>query len=69
MNYSKDGITIAAMLDTRRAKTTGEYPVKIRVTKSYKNVEFNKDKTENFERDMTYISEMLPELKINIQSN
>lgn len=37
--------------------------------KSYKNVEFNKDKTENFERDMTYISEMLPELKINIQSN
>ena len=32
MNYSKDGITIAAMLDTRRAKTTGEYPVKIRVT-------------------------------------
>lgn len=32
MNYSKDGITVATMLDTRRAKTTGEYPVKIRVT-------------------------------------
>lgn len=32
MNYSKDGITIAAILDTRRSKTTGDYPVKIRVT-------------------------------------
>ena len=36
---------------------------------SNKNVEFNKNKMKNFERDMTYISEMLPELKINIQSN
>lgn len=32
MNYSKDGITISPILDTRRQKKTGEYPVKIRVT-------------------------------------
>ena len=32
MNYSKDGITVAAMLDTRRTKPNEKYPVKIRVT-------------------------------------
>lgn len=32
MKYSKDGITISAILDTRRPKATGEYPVRIRVT-------------------------------------
>lgn len=36
MNYAKDGITIAAILDTRRSKSTGDYPVKIRVT--YKRI-------------------------------
>lgn len=36
---------------------------------SDEKIEFNNEKAENFERDMTYISEMLPELKINIQSN
>lgn len=30
--YSKDGITIAPILDTRRALQSGAYPVKIRVT-------------------------------------
>ena len=30
--YSKDSITIAAILDTRRAAASGESPVKIRVT-------------------------------------
>lgn len=32
MNYSKDGVTIAPYLDTRRAKVSGLYPVRIRVT-------------------------------------
>lgn len=32
MRYSKDGITVAAVLDTRRQKTSGDFPVKIRVT-------------------------------------
>ena len=31
-NYSKDGITVASLLDLRRAKEADEYPVKIRVT-------------------------------------
>lgn len=31
-NYSKDGITVSAVLDTRRLLKNGEYPVKIRVT-------------------------------------
>lgn len=31
-NHSKDGITVASVLDTRRAKESDEYPVKIRVT-------------------------------------
>ena len=31
-DYSKDGITVSAMLDTRRGTATGEYPAKIRVT-------------------------------------
>ncbi len=31
-NYSKDGITVAAILDTTHQKKTGTYPVKIRVT-------------------------------------
>lgn len=35
-NYSKDGITIASILDTRKINIRGNYPVKIRVT--YKRV-------------------------------
>ena len=31
-DYSRDGITVSAMLDTRRANAQGEYPVKVRVT-------------------------------------
>ena len=31
-NYSKDGITIALVLDTRKALQNGEYPIKVRVT-------------------------------------
>lgn len=36
--------------------------------KSDQKIEFNNEKVENFARQMTYVSEMLPELKINIQS-
>lgn len=32
LNYSKDGITVAAILDTRRTKNENSYPVRIRVT-------------------------------------
>ncbi len=32
MNYAKDGITVAAMLDTSHPKKSGLYPVRIRVT-------------------------------------
>ena len=39
------------------------------LTKASKNIEFNNEKAENFERDMTYISEMIPELRISIKSN
>ena len=35
-DFSKDGITVSAILDTRRETTSGEYPVKIRVT--YKRI-------------------------------
>ena len=31
-DYSKDGITVSAILDTRSATKSGDYPVKIRVT-------------------------------------
>lgn len=31
-NYSKDGITIASVLDTRKITVKGNYPIKIRVT-------------------------------------
>lgn len=31
-DFSKDGITISAMLDTRRETDAGDYPIKIRVT-------------------------------------
>jgi len=37
------------------------------LVKSNKKIEFNNEKTDNFKRNMTYISEMLPELKINIK--
>lgn len=30
--YAKDGITVAVMLDTRRTKADGKFPVKIRIT-------------------------------------
>lgn len=36
MNYSKDGITVAPMLDTAHPKKSGKCPVKIRVT--YKRI-------------------------------
>ncbi len=32
LHYFKDGITVSVMLDTRRLKSDGKYPVKIRVT-------------------------------------
>ena len=32
MNYSKDGITVAPMLDVSHPKKSGRCPVKIRVT-------------------------------------
>ena len=32
MNYSKDGVTVAAMFDTAHPKKSGKCPVKIRVT-------------------------------------
>lgn len=32
LSYSKDGITVAAILDNRRVSKSGEFPVKIRVT-------------------------------------
>ena len=31
MNYSKDGVTVAAMFDTAHPKKSGKCPVKIRV--------------------------------------
>ena len=31
-NYAKDGITVASILDTRKSKKTGLFPVKVRVT-------------------------------------
>lgn len=36
MNYSKDGITVAPMLDVSHPKKSGKCPVKIRVTYKYK---------------------------------
>lgn len=30
-NFSKDGVTVAAMIDTRKVNSEGKYPVKIRV--------------------------------------
>ena len=44
MNYSKDGITVATVLDTRREKTSGGYPVKIRVTYRRKRTYFQTGK-------------------------
>lgn len=35
MNYSKDGITVAPVIDTSHPKKSGKYPVKIRVTCRY----------------------------------
>ncbi|WP_163318682.1 Arm DNA-binding domain-containing protein [Dysgonomonas sp. 520] len=35
-SYSKDGITVSVMLDTRKVNAQGKYPVKIRV--NYKRV-------------------------------
>ena len=32
LQYSKDGTSVSAMLDTRRTKSDGKCPVKIRVT-------------------------------------
>ena len=32
MNYSKDGITVAPIIDTSHPKKNGKCPVKIRVT-------------------------------------
>ena len=29
--YSKDGVTVSAMLDTRKINAQGKYPVKIRI--------------------------------------
>ncbi len=36
--YSKDGVTVVTMLDSRRALMNGEYPVKVRVTYTRKRI-------------------------------
>lgn len=49
MNYSKDGITVAAILDTRRERSSGGYPVKIRVTYRRMRTYFNTGKNLSIE--------------------
>lgn len=39
------------------------------LVKSNKKIEFNEQKTNTFERQMSFTGEMLPELKISIESN
>ena len=39
-NYSKDGITIAAMIDNRKPNQKGDFPIKIRVTYQRKRTYF-----------------------------
>lgn len=43
--YSKDGLTIAAILDSRRPLANGEYPVKIRVTYQRKQTYYHTGKS------------------------
>lgn len=52
--------------DSIKEKEADEF---LGLVKSNKSIKFSKEKTENFKRDMTCISEMFPELKINIQSD
>lgn len=52
-SYSKDGVTVAAILDNRRKLANGEYPVKIRVTHKRTRSYFPTGKSmseENWER-------------------
>lgn len=51
--------------DVMKDKEADEF---LGLVKSDKKIEFNNEKAENFARQMTYVSEMLPELKIDIQS-
>ncbi|GHT08198.1 integrase [Bacteroidia bacterium] len=57
-SYSKDGITVCAMLDTRRKNSKGTYPVRIRV--NYKRVREYFQTGKNLSKEEW---EKLPELK------
>lgn len=47
--YSKDGITITAILDTRRSLSNGEFPVKIRITYKRKQIYYPTGKSLNID--------------------
>lgn len=57
-SYSKDGITVGAMLDTRKSNSKGNYPVKIRVNYKRERQYFPTGK--NLSKDEW---DKLPELK------
>lgn len=59
MDYAKDGITVAAMLDTAHPKKSGKYPVKIRITQNRARIYYSTGK------DLTPEEwEMLPKTKV-----
>ena len=55
--YSRDGVTVAAMIDTRTANAEGKYPAKIRV--NYKRSRQYYSTGKSFSREEDYLPDLL----------
>lgn len=70
--YSKDGISVLTILDTRRAKKSGQFPVKVQVVYRRKQKYYSTGKEvskEDWARLLKVKSRLLAEIRSDIESS
>ena len=64
--YSKDGISVLTILDTRRAKKSGQFPVKVQVVYRRKQKYYSTGK-EVSKEDLDYVVDNLKAIVENLR--
>ena len=68
--YSKDGISVLTILDTRRAKKSGQFPVKVVYRRKQKYYSTGKELSkEDWARLLKVKSRLLAEIRSDIESS
>ena len=70
--YSRDGVSVLTILDTRRAKKSGLFPVKVQVVFRRKQKYYSTGKElskEDWERLLKAKSRLLTEIRTDIESS